>query len=1304
MAIVASTATSSAAMPLESLTPSYDEGHHGTYLRRLEEAVTDPRNLNIALTGRYGAGKSSVLDQFQANHRKTIQRLAISTLAPGEEGESTTNRIQKEIVKQLLYGASEKVGKNSRFSKIAVLGRPKAFRQSAVIVICVGGLLYLLGWLPDLKWTVAGHPTWARAAAWVGAWLLASVVVSAFRMLTYGRFTVSDVSAGGAALTLAEKPDSFFDKYLDEIVHYFGHESKDIVLFEDLDRFEDPHIFEALRELNILLNEVPERRAKEPAPAVRWLLARLSEQTRYKLTAKLPYRWAKRLLGLGVPVRFVYAVRDSVFEKIDATPSGAGDAAAADGESGEPPGADTGAAAPAAQVDAAAAETLRANRTKFFDIVIPLVPFISHRNARDLLLKLLAERGITGIEPRLVNTVAQHCTDMRLMRNMCNEYLVFAERLLEPKEPNKPAPGMDASHLFALVAYKNFHLEDFENITRRDSDLDRLYELHQRLVRETIAAKDARKRALLAAPELVQEQTRVTELLSKRLTQHAELARRAARWDAYPYEFVVGSTVFNADDVARGGFWTALAQAPSLTIRLVDSNVFETLDKQALEVLVPEGLNAHRWGDYDDTARQNELDDIEGDIQSLRRADFAQLVEMKKFTLAPDPATPGTESDRRAFADLLTATLKSQLACDLVRRGYIDRNFSLYAAQFYGRFTGVDVANFMVQHVQTNTMAVDYDLSRDGAVANLLNETVEGGDGLEHTLAAYNIDIVNHLLAKDDPRAGDVVDNLITGWTGHESRTFLAAYLTSDNAEREKLAAALAEHGWREAFTYLVGDDDVPANARVALVSAAMCAFDPHATYDLEDSVREFITTNYRAMRAFTEEHPLDATLPPAERTPARLDILLGRAAVVIPKLDDVRDPRLRKLIVDGNRYQLTADNLRTVLGVSGGVSLDEIQQDQTVYERCLDDLSSYVAAVEGDAHTDYAIRTPETLAAVLSDGVEIWDDELLEDPQDGDVADLLALASPAARLSRLPAVPESTWPMLAAADRFRASLANLEAYRGRVGSIDTHLAALLEHAGTVHVDGPDDTNDQDGNAYSRQTATIAVLNATTLPTRVRVDLAASLAATVPLPVESIAAASDDLFSLLLDRGLVEDDETTFGHFRDGGWAAIGPAVMVSDDIATFLKPNLVKGMVAELLAVPGTSAKVGHVIVADVDGYVSDDDWEELEAVARYADARHVPLTPETVARIARIGHDQGQVDTKLMLRLLCAASPPASADGIVEVFSQLGKPYSDISRAGAKLTVDEDEVHDKLFKVLKTAGRISRGYPRRHYSATVL
>ncbi|NHN21649.1 hypothetical protein G6046_12005, partial [Bacillus amyloliquefaciens] len=93
-------------------------------------------------TGRYGAGKSSVLNKFEAGNKRAVLRLTISTLAPGEEGESTTNRIQKEIVKQLLYGASEKVGKNSRFNKIAVLSRRRAFMQSATVILPLVGLAY----------------------------------------------------------------------------------------------------------------------------------------------------------------------------------------------------------------------------------------------------------------------------------------------------------------------------------------------------------------------------------------------------------------------------------------------------------------------------------------------------------------------------------------------------------------------------------------------------------------------------------------------------------------------------------------------------------------------------------------------------------------------------------------------------------------------------------------------------------------------------------------------------------------------------------------------------------------------------------------------------------------------------------------------------------------------------------------------------------------------------------------------------------------------------------------------------------
>ena len=130
-----------------------------------------------------------------------------------------------------------------------------------------------------------------------------------------------------------------------------------------------------LRELNILLNDTPQRRAQRrgnrPGRRLRWVPEKLPRRR-----ARLVDREAAgevvdaRLLGLGVPLRFVYAVKDSMFEKL-----GDGHRRSVAGWPGT----------------LRRAETLRANRTKFFDIVIPMVPFISHRNARELLSDLLEE-------------------------------------------------------------------------------------------------------------------------------------------------------------------------------------------------------------------------------------------------------------------------------------------------------------------------------------------------------------------------------------------------------------------------------------------------------------------------------------------------------------------------------------------------------------------------------------------------------------------------------------------------------------------------------------------------------------------------------------------------------------------------------------------------------------------------------------------------------------------------------------------------------------------------------------------------
>lgn len=1315
--------TRAADMPLESLTPKYVEAHHGTYLRRLEEAVKDPKNLNIALTGRYGAGKSSVLDKFAANHDKKVLRLAISTLAPGEEGESTTNRIQKEIVKQLLYGASEKVGKNSRFNKIAVLSWPKALAQSAAFVLALGALAYVFGVLPNITVLGGPNPTWIRFAAWVGVAVLVTGLVASIRMLTHGRFNVSDVSAGGAAITLSEKPQTFFDKYIDEIVHYFGQESKDIVIFEDLDRFEDPFIFEALRELNVLLNNTPERRRKHGGAAV----------------------------GRAQPLRFIYAVRDSVFSRIDAeAPENALRLPNADPDQdpqSSQPGRERN---PSSVFDEAAAETLRANRTKFFDVVIPLVPFISHRNARDLLAKLLVDRGITGIHPRLVNTVAQHCTDMRLMRNMCNEYLVFAERLLEATGSTNSAPGLDATHLFALVVYKNFHLEDFENITRRDSDLDKLYDYAQRIIRETITAHEERIRELLKKPEAF----RVREPRANRLGQRlALLASNVMGAHSSPYStqwryyrLKVGNRDFDSGQLSDYRFWAAVAKARSLDIVLAmqpsggQTTVAQTFDEDGLLMFAPEALDAERWAAFDRDAIDAEVAEKEREIDELRRAGFAELAATGfTLTLQDGEAAAGNPTDLEApkgphtFAQLIEVTLKSKLARELVRRGYVDRNFSLYAAQFYGNFTGVDVANFMVQHVQPNVMNIDYDLSRqkkgesEGAAANLLLEAEEAGEDLLNTVVAYNIDLLNYLLVNDHPGANTVAAHLITGWPGEEARSFLAAYFTSKKAQREKLAALLARCHWREVYAYLTTNDDVPADVRATLVNAALTAFDSRGRYDLDDNVRDFVTANYGNMPVFTgaekKDRELDNVTPEgtdeyhSERHSERVNEMLRLSQVVLPELRPLQQG-LRERVVENDLYRLTADNLRLALGLSedAPVPLDVLADshfgNKTVYAYCLANLMSYLAAVRGDARTAYAVNTPDTLVRVLGDAVDRWtDDQAVEDEQPLDLAELtslLEMTSRSARLGELRETPEVTWEALVEAKMVRSSLANIEIYRAHVGSVDAHLAGLLEEAGTVYVEEGTDVTSPDGDEYPREPAAIAILNAKTLSPGLRVTLVTVLDPAPPLPIDEIEVGPDELVALLIDHGLVKDEQRTFERARAGGWQALGPALKSSHNISTFSSPALLSGMVAQVLADPDTAEKLGARIVSEIDDYVPTDDWAALRATADYAYAQQLSLPPQVIVRIARVGAAAGSVDLirPQLLRLLTWASPEASAEEIIETFAHLGGEYGKITHPGAKFKVDHDETHDRLLSALRTARRITRRATpgKTHYSIKVL
>ncbi|GAA1692402.1 hypothetical protein GCM10009808_06900 [Microbacterium sediminicola] len=368
---------------LRSLAPSYDEGRHGVYLRALVRALRDQDDVrNIALTGAYGTGKSSVLQQLGEldEFKDRVLELSLSTVGVEQEQPdrpteanpaawTKTNQIQKEIVKQILYRDAPERTRGSRFHRLARF-RP---RREVGVALGLGALLLAILWLSGLTTPLLAflgdEP--ALGSTVLGGLALLTIlsgVIFAIRWLTHNRTFLEKLSAGPATVSLAATSSNYFDQYMDEIVYFFERSGRDIVIFEDIDRFEDPHIFEALRALNNLLNGTEQVRGRRRIRAKRNTLTGAAVENASTKRGSLP------------EVKFIYALRDSVFERL-------GDVIDVDDSVGSE------SSHTRVHADAADDEVRRANRTMFFDIVIPIVPFITQRNARDLMLKQMEGKG-----------------------------------------------------------------------------------------------------------------------------------------------------------------------------------------------------------------------------------------------------------------------------------------------------------------------------------------------------------------------------------------------------------------------------------------------------------------------------------------------------------------------------------------------------------------------------------------------------------------------------------------------------------------------------------------------------------------------------------------------------------------------------------------------------------------------------------------------------------------------------------------------------------------------------------------------
>ncbi|MBD5583481.1 MAG: hypothetical protein HDQ88_00110, partial [Clostridia bacterium] len=233
----------------------------------LLNCVADDNVKNIGIVAQYGAGKSSFLKTFQETYvpekNDTAKELKLKYLnislarfnseESNEDDEISSNidnALEKSILQQMLYKKEKKDLPHSHIKRINNFVAGKFWSLFFLIIsaaICCSAFA-LFGFnftgtqIFDFPFCQIVYPV-------VGG--LAFLV---FAILIVKTISISKISVYDIEIDFSDKAESLLNKFLDEVIYFFQRTKYNVVIFEDLDRFNNLSIFTKLRELNNILN------------------------------------------------------------------------------------------------------------------------------------------------------------------------------------------------------------------------------------------------------------------------------------------------------------------------------------------------------------------------------------------------------------------------------------------------------------------------------------------------------------------------------------------------------------------------------------------------------------------------------------------------------------------------------------------------------------------------------------------------------------------------------------------------------------------------------------------------------------------------------------------------------------------------------------------------------------------------------------------------------------------------------------------------------------------------------------------
>ena len=212
------------------------------YLEALDFSLSNENNKNIAITGSYGTGKSTLWNSYSKERK--VQSINVSLGTYNMKKKTDLYRIEEQIINHI----SAQIKRDKiPLSKYKFKGNQleRVFYSEVTGASAIFILLFCLKYLEKNDFMYI---------------FIVSVLVVLFsyitiRIIRNNMIDISKINLHGTEIALKKQRNrSVFDRDLSEIIYLIKSSDVKVFVFEDLDRFKDSRILNKLRELNILAN------------------------------------------------------------------------------------------------------------------------------------------------------------------------------------------------------------------------------------------------------------------------------------------------------------------------------------------------------------------------------------------------------------------------------------------------------------------------------------------------------------------------------------------------------------------------------------------------------------------------------------------------------------------------------------------------------------------------------------------------------------------------------------------------------------------------------------------------------------------------------------------------------------------------------------------------------------------------------------------------------------------------------------------------------------------------------------------